>query len=263
MPHTPTPKDNRRLAGRTAVITGTGLGIGRAAAIRLAQDGARLVLVDKAQETLDEVTELLRAQGANVLPIIADVTAEDDVAKLVRDAQAFGSVDVLVNNVGGGRSGKITDLSVADWDITMQISLRSMFLCTRAFVPQMTAAGYGRIVCLSSGARNGSVWNAFHFGAAAYSTAKAGVIGFVRALAIELADSGITINAVAPGPIDTELAGPFLRKMHTDGLEYDPIRMTPLHRLGTAAEVADAIAFLASDEASYITGATLDVTGGR
>ena len=107
------------------------------------------------------------------------------------------------------------------------------------------------------------MWNAFHTGACAYSTAKAGVIGFVRDLAIELADHAITINAVAPGPIDTELAGPYLRKMHEDGLEYSPIRMVPMHRLGTPEEVASAITFLASPEASYITGSTLDVAGGR
>jgi NAD(P)-dependent dehydrogenase (short-subunit alcohol dehydrogenase family) len=107
------------------------------------------------------------------------------------------------------------------------------------------------------------VWNAFYTGAAPYSTAKAGVIGFVRALAIELGDTGITINAVAPGPIDTELAGPYLRAMDDKGLEYAPSRMVPLHRLGTAREVADSILFLASDEASYITGTTLDVAGGR
>lgn len=145
----------------------------------------------------------------------------------------------------------------------MALSLRSMFLCTRAVVPAMMARGHGRIVCLSSGARNGTVWNAFHVGACAYSTAKAGVIGFVRDLAIELADHGITINAVAPGPIDTELAGPLLRRMEQDGLEYRPTRMVPMHRLGTPREVADAILFLASDEASYVTGTTLDVAGGR
>lgn len=126
---------------------------------------------------------------------------------------------------------------MTDWDHTMTLSLRSLFLCTRAFGPVMQAQGHGRIVCLSSSARNGTVWNAFHVGASAYSTAKAGVTGFVRALAIELAGHGITINAVAPGPIDTELAGPYLRKMHKDGLEYCPIRMTPLLRLDTPREV--------------------------
>jgi 3-oxoacyl-[acyl-carrier protein] reductase len=252
-----------RLAGRVAVVTGAGLGIGKATALRLAEEGALVVLAERDEERLAEVHALLRSAGHQSLAVACDVTDEQSVADLAEAAATLSPVSILVNNVGGGRSGRITDLSVADWDHTMTLSLRSMFLCTRAFVPGMRDQGYGRIVCLSSGARNGTVWNAFHVGASAYSTAKAGVTGFVRALAIELADDGITINAVAPGPIDTELAGPFLRKMHEDGLEYSPIRMTPLHRLGTAREVADAVLFLSSDEASYITGTTLDVTGGR
>ncbi|WP_343070944.1 SDR family NAD(P)-dependent oxidoreductase [Novosphingobium jiangmenense] len=252
-----------RLQGRIAVVTGAGLGIGKATALRFAEEGARLVLAERDEARLAEVTAQVRDLGAEALPVPCDVTDEASVANLASEAATLGPVSILVNNVGGGRSGRIADLSVADWDHTMTLSLRSMFLCTRAFVPVMQAQGHGRIVCLSSGARNGTVWNAFHVGASAYSTAKAGVTGFVRALAIELADHGITINAVAPGPIDTELAGPYLKKMHDDGLEYSPIRMTPLHRLGTPREVADAVLFLASDEASYVTGTTLDVTGGR
>lgn len=252
-----------RLAGRTAVITGAGLGIGRAAVMRFAREGARLVMAERDEARLAAAADEVRALGALALPIACDVTDEAQVAALAVAAEEFGPVDILVNNVGGGRGARITELSLSDWEATMVLSLRSMFLCTRAFVPIMQAQQYGRIVCLSSGARNGSVWNAFHVGASAYSTAKAGVTGFVRALAIELADDGITINAVAPGPIDTELAGPYLRKMHDAGQEYSPIRMTPLHRLGTPREVADAILFLASDESSYVTGTTLDVTGGR
>lgn len=253
-----------RLAGKVAVITGAGLGIGRATALRFAEEGARLVLAERDPSRLRETVELLAQQGSlDALGVAADVTEETQVADLFRRAEDFGPVQILVNNVGGGRSGRIWDLSVADWDHTMALSLRSMFLCTRAAVPAMMARKTGRIVCLSSGARNGSVWNAFHVGACAYSTAKAGVTGFVRDLAIELADHGITINAVAPGPIDTELAGPLLRRMHADGLEYSPLRMVPMHRLGTPREVADAILFLASADASYVTGTTLDVAGGR
>ncbi|WDF74846.1 SDR family NAD(P)-dependent oxidoreductase [Novosphingobium sp. KACC 22771] len=250
-----------RLGGRTALITGAGLGIGRAAALRLAQEGAALVLADRDEDRLRETAALLG--DAPYLLVPCDVTSEAQVADLFSTALDWRPLDILVNNVGGGRSGRIADLSLDDWEATMALSLRSMFLCTRAAVPGMTARGYGRIVCLSSGARNGTVWNAFYTGSSPYSTAKAGVIGFVRALAIELGDTGITINAVAPGPIDTELAGPYLRAMDDQGLEYAPSRMVPMHRLGTAREVADAILFLASDEASYITGTTLDVAGGR
>lgn len=250
-----------RLGGRTALITGAGLGIGRAAALRLAEEGAAVILADRNEERLRETAALLGDAPHLLIP--CDVTSEAQVADLFRAALDWRPLDILVNNVGGGRSGRIADLSLEDWEATMALSLRSMFLCTRAAVPGMAARGYGRIVCLSSGARNGTVWNAFYTGAAPYSTAKAGVIGFVRALAIELGDSGITINAVAPGPIDTELAGPYLRAMDEQGLEYAPSRMVPLHRLGTPREVADAILFLAGDEASYITGTTLDVAGGR
>ena len=252
-----------RLHGKTALITGAGLGIGRAAALRLAQEGAAIVLAERDEARLAETAALLADMEANHLALPCDVIDEASVAAAFAKAAAWRPLDILVNNVGGGRSGKITDLSLEDWEHTMALSLRSMFLCTRAAVPLMAARAYGRIVCLSSGARNGTVWNAFYPGAAPYSTAKAGVIGFVRALAIELADSGITINAVAPGPIDTELAGPYLRAMDERGLEYAPGRMVPMHRLGTPREVADAILFLASDEASYITGTTLDVAGGR
>lgn len=251
-----------RLAGRTALVTGAGLGIGRATALRFAAEGARLVLADVDAARLAETAGLIGG-GAEVVCHACDVTDEDAVAGLFAAAEGFGPVDLLVNNVGGGRSGRIWDLSVADWDHTMALSLRSMFLCTRAAVPGMIARGYGRIACLSSGARNGTVWNAYHVGASAYATAKAGVIGFVRDLAIELADHGITINAVAPGPIATELAEPYLRKMHEEGWEYDPVRMVPMHRLGMPSEVADAVLFVCSDEASYITGATIDVAGGR
>ncbi|HWU04418.1 MAG TPA: SDR family NAD(P)-dependent oxidoreductase [Novosphingobium sp.] len=267
IPPAPFPAPSRatglRLAGKGALITGAGLGIGRATALRMAEEGAQVMLADRDEARLAETAALLAQIGARHLVLPCDVTDEAAVAQMFAAAADFAPVDVLVNNVGGGRSGRITDLSVADWDHTMTLSLRSMFLCTRAAVPGMTARGGGRIVCLSSGARNGTVWNAFYAGASPYSTAKAGVIGFVRALAIELADAGITINAVAPGPIDTELAGPYLMAMHEQGMEYSPVRMVPMHRLGTAREVADAVLFLSTDEASYITGTTLDVAGGR
>lgn len=258
---TPPPSPGR-LSGRTALITGAGLGIGRATALRFAAEGARLVLVDIDEAQLAETAAMV-GPAADVLTQVADVSDEQAVDRMFAAAEAFGPVEVLVNNVGGGRSGRIWDLSVDDWDHTMRLSLRSMFLCTRAVAPGMIERGYGRIACLSSGARNGTVWNAFHVGACAYSTAKAGVIGFVRDLAIELADHGITINAVAPGPIDTELAGPYLRQMHDEGWEYDPIRMVPMHRLGTPAEVAEAVLFVCTEQASYITGTTIDVAGGR
>lgn len=253
-----------RLDGRTALVTGAAKGIGKAVAIRLAEEGARVVLIDLDAPTLDEAVELIAAAGGEALAVVADATDEAAVEQAMAAATGrFGEVDILVNNVGGGKAGRIWELSVEDWDAVMRLNLRSMFLFTRAAVRPMIERRYGRIICLSSGAREGTVWNSYYRGACAYSTAKAGVHGFIRDMAIELAEHGINVNAVAPGPIDTELAGPYLRRMDEEGMALSPTKMTPLGRLGTPREVADAVLFLASDEASYITGITLDVLGGR
>lgn len=254
----------RRLEGRTALVTGAAKGIGRAIALRFAEEGARLALVDLDAEGLDAVVAEIEGQGGEAIAFAGDATDESAVTAILTGATAhFGPVEVLVNNVGGGKAGRIWELSVEDWDAVMRLNLRSMFLFTRGVVQPMIEARAGRIICLSSGARNGTVWNSYHRGACAYSTAKAGIHGFIRDMALELGDYGITVNAVAPGPIDTELAGPYLRAMDEQGLEFAPSKMTPLRRLGTPREVADAALYLASDEASYVTGITLDVLGGR
>jgi 3-oxoacyl-[acyl-carrier protein] reductase len=153
-------------------------------------------------------------------------------------------------------------MPVADWDFVLRLNLRSTFLCTRAAAPHMMRRRYGRIVCMSSGAREGTPWTAYYQGGAAYSASKAGVHGFVRDVALELAEHGVNVNAVAPGPIDTERTGPALRRLD-EMVEFSPSRMTPLHRIGTPAEVAHAVLFLASEEASSLTGHTLAVAGGR
>jgi 3-oxoacyl-[acyl-carrier protein] reductase len=153
-------------------------------------------------------------------------------------------------------------MTAADWDFVLRLNLRATFLCTRAAVPHMMRRRYGRIVCMSSGAREGTPWTAYYQGGSAYSAAKAGVHGFVRDVALELSEHGITVNAVAPGPIDTERFGAGLRRLD-ETVEYSPSRMTPLRRLGLPIEVAHAVLFLASEEASYTTGHTLSVAGGR
>ncbi len=177
-------------------------------------------------------------------------------------AERLGGLDILINNVGGSRNRKVWEMPVEDWDFVLRLNLRPTFLCTRAAVPHMMRRRYGRIVCMSSGAREGTPWTAYYQGGAAYSAAKAGIHGFVRDTALELAEHGINVNAVAPGPIDTERAGPNLKRLN-DTVDYSPNRMTPLHRLGQPIEVAHAVLFLASEEASYITGHTLAVAGGR
>src|SRR4029077_18894870 len=204
-----------------------------------------------------------RASGARVVSVAGDLTEEEPARRLIDTAvERFGRIDILVNNVGGSRNAKIWEMTVEDWDFVLRLNLRSTFLCTRAAVPHMMRQRYGRIVCLSSGAREGTPWTAYYQGGSAYSAAKAGVHGFVRDVALELAEHAINVNAVAPGPIDTERAGASLKKMN-ETVEFSPNKMTPLHRLGQPIEVAHAVLFLASEEASYITGHTLAVAGGR
>ena len=255
---------------RVAVVTGAANGLGREIARVLAREGAKVALGDLdvagVERTAAEINA--RAAGTGVpdgaaFAVAGDLTEEGPAARLIEAAVArWGRLDILVNNVGGGRNAKIWEMRAEDWDFVLRLNLRSTFLCTRAAAPHMMRQRYGRIVCMSSGAREGTPWTAYYQGGAAYSASKAGVHGFVRDVALELAEHGVNVNAVAPGPIDTERAGPSLKKLD-ETVEFSPSRMTPLHRIGQPIEVAHAVLFLCSDEASYITGHTLAVAGGR
>ncbi|MFP6772043.1 MAG: SDR family NAD(P)-dependent oxidoreductase [Alphaproteobacteria bacterium] len=248
---------------KVVVVTGAAHGLGRATALRLAAEGAKLVLGDIEGEALARTTADVVALGCAAHTIIGDLTEEAVAAQLIDAAiSAFGRIDGLVNNLGGSRNAKIWEMSVEDWDYTLRLNLRGTFLCTRYATPHMMARRQGRIVCLSSGSREGTPWTALSTGGAAYSVSKAGVHGFIRDVAIELADYNITVNAVAPGPIDTDRVGPGLRKLE-ETMTLGPMTVTPLGRLGLPEEVANAILFLLSDEASYISGHTLAVAGGR
>ena len=253
-----------RVQDHVAVVTGAAQGLGRAIALRLAEEGARMALCDLDAPGLERTVADITVPGGQAFGLVGDVTDEQFAARHIDDAVTrYGRVDILVNNVGGvGRRAKIWEMKVEDWDFAVRLNLRSAFLCTRAAVPHMMKQRSGRIVCLSSGAREGTPWTAYYQGGSAYSTAKAGVHGFIRDVALELAEYNIHVNAVAPGPIDTERGGPVLRKLN-ETVEYSPNRMTPLRRLGLPIEIANAVLFLASEEASYITGVTLQVTGGR
>lgn len=248
---------------RVAVVTGAANGLGREIALVLAREGARVALGDMEAAGLERTEHAITAAGGVAVAVAGDLTEEDGAARLIgAAAERLGGLDILINNVGGSRNSKIWEMPVEDWDFTLRLNLRSTFLCTRAAVPHMMRRRYGRIVCMSSGAREGTPWTAYYQGGAAYSASKAGVHGFVRDVALELAEHGINVNAVAPGPIDTERAGASLKKMN-ETVEFSPNKMTPLHRLGQPIEVAHAVLFLASEEASYITGHTLAVAGGR
>ena len=248
---------------RVAVVTGAASGLGREIAQLLAREGASVVLGDIETGGLERTAAAIIAAGGTALTVAGDLTEEAPARRLIDAAiDRFGRVEILVNVVGGSRNAKIWEMRVEDWDFVLRLNLRSTFLCTRAAVPHMIRQKHGRIVCMSSGAREGTPWTAYYQGGSAYSAAKAGVHGFVRDVALELAEHRINVNAVAPGPIDTERFGPGLHKLN-ETVEYSPNRMTPLRRLGLPIEVAHAVLFLASDEASYVTGHTLAVTGGR
>ena len=252
-----------RVEGKVAVVTGAGQGIGRAAAERLAAEGARVVGGDIDASILERTVIALQKSGATFVGVVGDVTEPQAAKQLVETAvERFGRIDILVNVVGGARNARIWEMREEDWDHTLRWNLRSAFLCTRAALPHMIEQRYGKIVCISSGAREGTPWTAYYAGGSAYSTAKAGIHGFIRDVALEVAQYGINVNAVAPGPIDTERTGENLKQLDKT-VEYSPSKMTPLGRLGQPIEVANAVLFLASDEASYITGHTLPVTGGR
>jgi 3-oxoacyl-[acyl-carrier protein] reductase len=255
-------RTGNRVAGKVALVTGAAAGLGRAIALRLAEEGAALVLADIDSAGLAETERQIKALGQPTMAVVADVTEEAPVKALFATALAeHGRLDILVNDVGGGTSGRIWEAKVADWDHIIRLNLRSAFLCTREAAAHMRQRRAGRIINLSSGAREGTPWTAHYIGNSAYSAAKAGIHGFTRGVALELAEYGVTVNAVAPGPIETERTGPGFRVL--EPLEYGPIRATPLRRIGVPADVANAVLYLASDEANYITGVTLAVAGGR
>jgi 3-oxoacyl-[acyl-carrier protein] reductase len=252
-----------RVQDRVAVVTGAANGLGQAIAQRLAEEGARVVLGDLDEHGLESTAARITTAGGTALTMSGDLTEEEPAARLIQTTiERYGRLDILVNNVGGSRTAKIWEMTVEDWDFVLRLNLRSTFLCTRHAVPHMIRQRSGKIVCISSGAREGTPWTAYYQGGAAYSAAKAGVHGFIRDVALELAEYGINVNAVAPGPIETERVGAHLRHLN-ETVEYSPNRMTPLRRLGQPLEIANAVLFLASDEATYITGHTLAVTGGR
>ena len=244
-----------KLEGRTALITGAGRGIGRATAIRLARDGAAIAINFKGNvAAADEAKQLVERAGGKAALIQGDVSADGAADEIVKQALAYGGgrLDILVNNAGITRDNLLVRMSAKEWDEVLDLNLRGAFLVTKAAMRPMMKQRSGRIVNVSSVA--GVVGNA---GQANYASAKAGLIGFTKTVAREMASRNITCNAVAPGFVPTDLTSDLLRQM-----EDTILKQIPLGRFGTVEDVANAIAFLVSDEASYITGQVLVVDGG-
>lgn len=242
------------LKGRTAVITGSGRGLGKAIALMLAKRGANICLNDiPSSEAIDETLEEMKAAGHNVIATKGDVRNTDDVKKMFEAAQeTFGSVDIVVNNAGITKDGLLMRMSDEDWDIVLDINLKGAFICTRACSRYMIRQKSGVIVNIASVA--GVMGNP---GQANYSASKAGLIGLTKTTAKELASKNIRCNAVAPGIIKSKMTD-----VLSDKVRSDYLAAIPLNRFGEAEDVAKVVCFLASDESSYVTGQVINIDGG-
>ncbi len=242
------------LDDKVVIVTGSGQGIGRAIALKLAGIGATVVVNDlDDSSSADDVVEEIKGMKQQGLAVMADVSSSSDVDRLVATTiDAFGRVDILVNNAGITRDQLIMRMSEEDWDKVLGVNLKSVFLCTRAVLRHMMRQRWGRIVSIAS-----IVGIAGNAGQANYAAAKAGIIGLTRTVAREVASRGITANAIAPGFIDTKMTQQLDEKQRQDLQSR-----IPLGYLGSPRDVAAAVAFLVTEEARYITGQVLSVDGG-
>jgi len=243
------------LTDKVAIVTGSARGIGQAIALKLAEVGADVVVndIEAAAEPLENVVNEIKAIGRQSLAVTADVSSAEDVNRLIETAvKELGKIDILVNNAGVTRDNLLMKMSDEEWDTVLNIDLKSAFLCTRAVIRHMLRQRSGRIISIASVV--GMIGNA---GQANYSAAKAGIIGFTKSIAKEVGSRGITVNAIAPGYIQTKMT-----EQLNDEQTQEMLKRIPLTSLGTPRDVAEAVAFLASDEARYITGHVLNVDGG-
>lgn len=242
-----------RLEGKIAIVTGAGQGIGRAIAEKLASDGATVVVTDVNESTAEETADAI---GGGAFGMQTDVTSRESVNAMVQQVlDRFGSIDVLVNNAGWDKAGPFVDSDPADWDRVIQVNLYGVLNTSRAVLPIMAEQGHGKVVNLASDA--GRVGSS---GEAVYSAAKGGVIAFTKAGAREMARHRVNVNCVSPGPTDTAL---FASVGGDDPkLREALIRAIPFRRLADPSDVANMVAFLASEEADFVTGQTVSVSGG-
>ncbi len=246
---------NRRLEGRTALITGASKGLGKAMALALAEAGARLVLVSRNLDQLNETAAAARKFGIEAAVFQADVTDERQVNQLALGvANQVGKLQILVNNAGINVRKTITEFTLDEWRQVMDTNLTSVFLMCRAFVPQMKGQGYGRIINLTSIMSHVAIP-----GRTAYCASKTGLLGFTRALALELAPDKITVNGISPGPFATEMNAVNLQNPE---LNQQFVSRIPVGRWGKVEEVGQLAVYLCSEDAGFITGTDVLIDGG-
>jgi len=246
---------NGKLAGRVAVITGGSKGLGKAMAESLGRAGAKLALVARNATELSATAKELKAAGVEAEAFPADVTKEADVRRIEQAiVQRFGKVHILINNAGINIRKSITEFSLEEWNRVVDTSLTAAFLCCRSFVPHMKGQGYGRIINMTSIMSHVAI-----AGRTAYASAKHGLLGLTRALALELTSEKITVNGISPGPFATELNRPILDNAE---LNAQFVSKIPIGRWGDVKEVGELALFLCSDEAGFITGTDVLIDGG-